>query len=106
WFRTYGLRHNQNAGIQWEVKKEYNIGMDFSLWDNKLGGRFDVYKRLVDNMIYDISVAQPPAIHDRTTMNVGSMQNTGFEFELNYQAVNRENFTYNTSIVAMHNSSR
>lgn len=106
WFRTYGVAHNQNPDIKWEVKKEYNLGMDFTVWNNKLSGRFDIYKRVIDDLIYDISVSQPPAIHDRTTMNVGSMQNTGFEFELNYQAVNNETFTYNTSIVAMHNKSR
>src|SRR5690606_18058619 len=106
WFYTYGVKHNQNPGIRWEVKKEYNLGMDFTVWDNKLSGRFDVYKRVVDDLIFDISVSQPPAIHDKTTMNVGSMQNTGFEFELNYQAVNNETFTYNTSVVAMHNKSR
>ena len=106
WFYTYGVKHNQNPGIRWEVKKEYNLGMDFTIWDNKLSGRFDVYKRVVDDLIFDISVSQPPAIHDKTTMNVGSMQNTGFEFELNYQAVNNETFTYNTSVVAMHNKSR
>ena len=106
WFRTYGVRHNQNAGIKWEVKKEYNLGMDFSILNNKLGGRFDVYKRVIDDLIYDISVSQPPAIHDKTTMNVGSMENKGFEFELNYKAVDKENLTYTTSIVASHNTSK
>lgn len=32
-------------------------------------------------MIYDISVSQPPAVYDKTTMNVGSMENNGFEIE-------------------------
>lgn len=106
WFRTYGVRHNQNPAIKWEVKKEYNLGMDFSVWNNRLSGRFDVYKRLIDDLIYDISVSQPPAIHDRTTMNVGSMQNTGYEFELNFRALENKNFTYVTSIVASHNKSK
>lgn len=106
WFRTFGVKHNQNPGIKWEVKKEYNLGMDFTILNNKLGGRFDVYKRKIDDLIYDISVSQPPAIHDKTTMNVGSMQNTGFEFELNYKAVQKENFSYTTSIVASHNKSK
>lgn len=106
WFRTYGVRHNQNPGIKWEVKKEYNIGMDFAILDNRLGGRFDYYKRVIDDLIYDISVSQPPAIHDKTTMNVGSMENTGYEFELNFRAVDNEDFTYNTAIVASHNKSK
>ena len=106
WFRTYGVRHNQNPGIKWEVKKEYNVGMDFTVLNNKLSGRFDYFKRVIDDLIYDISVSQPPAIHDKTTMNVGSMQSTGYEFELNYNAVQKEDFSYTTSIVASHNKSK
>lgn len=105
WFRTYGVMHNQNPNIKWEVKKEYNLGLDFSILENKLSGRIDFYKRKIDDLIYDISVSQPPAIHDKTTMNVGSMQNTGYEFELNYKAVSKEHFTYSTGIVASHNKS-
>ncbi|WP_313189066.1 SusC/RagA family TonB-linked outer membrane protein [Sphingobacterium sp.] len=106
WFRTYGVKHNQNPGIKWEVKKEYNLGMDFTILNNRLSGRFDIYKRKIDDLIYDISVSQPPAIHDKTTMNVGSMENNGFEFELNYNAVQKENFSYRTSVVASHNTSK
>ncbi len=105
WFRTYGVMHNQNPDIKWEVKKEYNLGLDFTVLNNRLSGRFDIYKRKIDDLIYDISVSQPPAIHDKTTMNVGSMQNTGYEFELNFKAVDNDHFTYTTSIVASHNKS-
>jgi len=106
WFRTYGVMHNQNPNIKWEVKKEYNLGVDFTVLNNRLNGRFDIYKRKIDDLIYDISVSQPPAIHDKTTMNVGSMQNTGYEFELNFKAVDNDHFSYTTSIVASHNKSR
>ncbi len=106
WFRTYGVAHNQNEDIKWEVKKEYNAGLDFSLWNERLSGRFDVYKRVIDDLIYDISVSQPPAIHDKTTMNVGSMQNSGFEFELNFNAIENNDFTYSTSLIASHNKSK
>jgi len=106
WFRTYGVKHNQNPNIKWEVKKEYNLGLDFGFFNNRISGRFDVYKRVIDDLIYNISVSQPPAIHDRTTMNVGSMQNKGYEIELNFRAVEKENFTYTTSLIASHNESR
>jgi TonB-linked SusC/RagA family outer membrane protein len=105
WIRTYGVRHNQNQNIRWEVKKEYNIGMDFAFFNRKLSGRFDYYKRKIDDLIYDISVSQPPAIHDKTTMNIGSMQNEGYEFELTYNAVNNSDWKYTTSLVASHNKS-
>jgi TonB-linked SusC/RagA family outer membrane protein len=105
WIRTYGVMHNQNQNIRWEVKKEYNIGMDFAFFDRKLSGRIDYYKRKIDDLIYDISVSQPPAIHDKTTMNIGSMQNVGYEFELTYNAVKNTDWNYTTSLVASHNKS-
>nr|WKN38785.1 SusC/RagA family TonB-linked outer membrane protein [Tunicatimonas sp. TK19036] len=105
WFRTYGLSHNQNVGLQWETKEEYNFGLDFSILDNKLTGRVDVYQRDVNDLIYDISVAQPPAIHDKTTMNVGNLRNKGVEAELSWNAISRPNLSYNSSLIMSHNKS-
>ncbi|WP_129714355.1 SusC/RagA family TonB-linked outer membrane protein [Pedobacter sp. SYP-B3415] len=105
WIRTYGVMHNQNADIRWEVKKELNVGMDFGFFGQRLSGRFDYYKRRVENMIYDISVSQPPAIHDKTTVNIGSLENHGYELELNYNVVKKDNFSYSTTLVAAHNRS-
>ena len=105
WLYTYGSRHNQNKNLQWEEKKELNIGVDFAFFNNRLSGKFDMYDRTVDKMIYDISVSVPPAIHDKTTMNVGSLKNTGWETELTWQAVRSSNFNYTTTIRAAHNRS-
>ncbi|TWI88579.1 TonB-linked SusC/RagA family outer membrane protein [Chitinophaga japonensis] len=105
WLRTYGVLHNQNPNIRWEVKKEFNAGLDFALFDNRLSGRIDVYKRRVDDMIYDVSVSQPPAIHDKTTVNVGNMENRGYEVELNWNAVKTADWDYTTGIVASANRS-
>lgn len=105
WLRTYGVLHNQNPNIRWEVKKEFNIGLDFALFDDRLHGRVDFYKRKVDDMIYDVSVSQPPAIHDKTSINVGNMENKGYEFELNWNAVKNTDWSYTTGIVASANRS-
>ncbi|MFO7823814.1 MAG: SusC/RagA family TonB-linked outer membrane protein [Cyclobacterium sp.] len=99
WRRTYGVSHNQNTDLKWETKKEYNIGLDFAIFGGNISGRFDVFQRDVDDLIYDISVPQPPAIHDRTTMNVGVLRNTGWEAELTWNAVDRSNFQYVTTLI-------
>ena len=105
WLFTYGSAHNQNKSLQWEEKKELNIGVDFTLFDHKLSGKFDIYDRKVDQMIYDISVSVPPAIHDKTTMNVGSLRNKGWETELTYTPVHSKKWNYSTTIRASHNKS-
>ncbi|CAL1518015.1 SusC/RagA family TonB-linked outer membrane protein [Chitinophaga sp. MM2321] len=103
WVSTYGLAHNQNVNLEWEKKKEINIGVDFSLFDNRLSGKVDVYQRTSDDMIYDISVSQPPAIHDKTTMNVGSLRNRGIEAELTWNAIQRNNWSYSSTLRGAHN---
>lgn len=105
WIFTYGSAHNQNKDLQWEEKKEFNIGVDFGLIDNKLTGKFDIYDRKVDKMIYDISVSVPPAVHDKTTMNVGSLRNKGWEAEMTYNAVNTADWDYATTFRISHNKS-
>ncbi|WP_082632247.1 SusC/RagA family TonB-linked outer membrane protein [Algoriphagus resistens] len=99
WRRTYGVSHNQNTDLQWETKKEYNIGIDFAILEGNVYGRFDVFRRDVDDLIYDISVPQPPAIHDKTTMNVGVLTNAGWEVELSWNAVRKTNFQYSTTFI-------
>lgn len=99
WRRTYGVSHNQNTDLKWETKKEYNLGLDFAFLNGDISGRFDVFKRDVDDLIYAISVAQPPAIHDKTTMNVGMLRNTGWEAEVTWNAVNNSNFQYVTTLI-------
>lgn len=100
WRRTYGVSHNQNKDLKWETKKEYNIGFDFAILNGDISGRFDVFQRDVDDLIYDISVPQPPAIHNKTTMNVGVLRNTGWEAEVIWNAVKKTNFQYVTTVIA------
>lgn len=105
WIRTFGVRHNQNADIKWEVKKELNVGFDFGLFNNRIFGRFDYYQRKVDDMIYSVSVSQPPAIHDQTTVNIGNMENEGFEGDITGVIVANNDWDYSTAIAFSHNKS-
>lgn len=106
WFKTYGLAHNVNKDLKWEEKDEYNIGIDFALLNNKLSGKFDVYKRKVNGLIYDISVPQPPAVHDKMTVNSGNLENSGFEFELTAVPVQNRDLNYSTTLRASHNKTK
>lgn len=103
WFSTSGLTRNVNRDLRWEKKDEYNWGLDVSLFNNRFSGKVDVYKREVRDLIYDISVSQPPNIYDKTTSNTGSLRNTGFEIELNGKLVQNRNWSYFSSIKISHN---
>ena len=106
WSSVYGLARNVNPDLQWETKDEYNFGVDFEVLGRRLSAKVDIYKRKVDNMIYDISVSQPPAVYNTTTMNVGSMQNKGYEIELTGVPVRTRDWNYTTTFRLSHNRTR
>ena len=60
---TYGLAHNVNKDLNGKRKRMECCRL--STLNHRLSGKVDVYKRKVDNRIYDISVPQPPAVHDK-----------------------------------------
>jgi TonB-linked outer membrane protein, SusC/RagA family len=106
WDFTYGSKHNVNYDLHWEEKSELNFGLDYSLLNNRLYGKFDLYKRKVDGMIYDMRVPVPPAVHDKTTINVGNLENTGWEFEIGGIPVKNKNLQYSTTMRFSHNKSK
>ena len=105
WITSYGLAKNVNYDLQWETKTEYNIGMDFAVLDNRLGGKVDFYHRIITNLIYDIDVAQPPAVYPTTTKNVGGMENVGWELELYGVPVKTKDLQYTATFRFSHNKS-
>ncbi|MCT4590905.1 MAG: SusC/RagA family TonB-linked outer membrane protein [Carboxylicivirga sp.] len=105
WLFTYGTAHNQNKELQWEEKKEYNIGLDYSIWNNRISGKFDYYNRTVDRMIYNKDVSVPPAVHSKTTMNVGSLVNKGWEAEVTYRPILSGSMSSSTTLLVSHNKS-
>lgn len=106
WNYTYGSSHNVNYDLHWEEKTELNFGLDYSLFNNRLYGKLDVYRRKVNGMIYNISVPVPPAVHDRTVMNAGNLENRGWEFEIGGVVANTKDFHYSTAMRFAHNVSK
>ena len=106
WITAYGLAKNVNYDLQWETKTEWNLGMDFAVFENRLGGKLDLYRRHITNLIYDIDVAQPPAVYPTTTKNVGGMENIGWELELYGVPVKTKDLQYSTTMRFSSNKSR
>lgn len=106
WKLSYGAKHNANPDLAWEEKKELNFGLDYAFLNNRIYGKLDLYRRKVDGMIYDISVPQPGNIYDKTTMNAGTLENTGWEFEIGGDIVKTKDFRYSSSLRLSHVSTK
>lgn len=106
WHKGMKAVSNPNPDLKWEVAKEFNIGVDWSLWDDRFSGSFDFYHKKTSDMLYDYAVPSPPNLYTSTTANVGEMRNVGVELMLQGTPVRTKNFEWNTQITLQHNANK
>jgi len=82
---------NPNPDLRWEKKAEYNVGVDFSLFDYRMAGTLDLYRRDTRDMLYNYNVPVPPYLYGSILANVGHMRNEGVEASLTYDVVRGAN---------------
>lgn len=99
YFQVWGPSKNVNPNLKWEKGKNWNVGIDFSLFNNRLSGSLNYFNRRQQDLLGNYKVSVPPYLFDETFVNVGTMKNTGFEIDLNFNAVNTKNFSYDISFV-------
>ncbi len=106
WLPSYGPNNNANPDLRWEEKKEFNVGLDFSVLDNRLWGKFDWYTRDIGNLLFEVDAPQPPMVSNRIWRNIGSMQNRGWEIEIGGIPVQNKNFSWTSTLNISHNSGK
>ena len=106
WVYSYGKTQNINEALGWEEKKEWNIGVDYSFFNNRLYGKFDYYRRKIDNMIYSVKVPQPPYTQGTQWQNIGSMESKGWEFEIGGDIIQTKDFTWTSNMNFSHNTGK
>ncbi|MDE5635884.1 MAG: TonB-dependent receptor, partial [Muribaculaceae bacterium] len=99
YFQVWGPGKNVNPDLKWEKGKNWNVGLDFSLVNNRIYGSLNYFNRRQQDLLGNYKVPVPPNIHDETFVNVGTMKNTGFEFDLNFNVVNTRDFDYSFSVI-------
>lgn len=87
-----------NSELKWEKSNQLDIGMDLSLFNNKLSFTFEYYKKITNDMLLPISI---PAVSGFTTSlaNIGKVQNRGIELGADYRTnIGAINFRTNANI--------
>jgi TonB-dependent starch-binding outer membrane protein SusC len=97
WVQQLAPARNPNPNLRWEEKSELNLGLNFALFDSRLYGAADVYRRETRDMLYSYSVPVPPNLFGSMLANVGTMRNNGVELELGYEVVARPGLRWTTS---------
>lgn len=93
-----------NPGIQWESTESINLGVDISVFDQRVSLTVDAYQRNVQDLLLNVPLplyagtSGVGAINNPLD-NIGSMENRGLEFSLNTVNLETEDFRWNTDLV-------
>ncbi len=88
---TFNSRGNKH--ITWETRTAVNTGVEFNLFRGKLRGEINYYNNKTTNMLASIYVPYSLG-YSSYYDNVGSMRNSGFEFDLRGDVIRAGDFTW------------
>lgn len=80
--RVASLDTPPNDQLRWEKTASLNLGVDFALWDGRLTGAFDYYRKQGSDLLTTTDL-DPTTGWNQLTINNGEMLNTGVELQLN-----------------------
>lgn len=75
------LQEIDNDNLSWETTKQYDIGLDFGLWEGRIEGGVDFYLKQTTDLLTEVDVSALSGV-ERVTSNVGSLENKGIDFSL------------------------
>lgn len=76
----------ENRDLAWEKNASINIGADFALFNNRVQGSIEWYKKESSNLLFDVPLPMSTGISS-ITRNIGTMHNKGIDLQLGYNAI-------------------
>lgn len=70
--------------ISWETTKSYDIGVDVSLFENKLTASGDYYKKITSDMLLALEIPDFMGLGN-PDQNTGNMHTTGWDLEIGWK---------------------
>ena len=104
--RTLAATRNANPDLKWESTAMFNIGVDFSTLQGRLGGSLEFYTKNTKDLIWDYAVSTNIYPYGWMTANVGEMANTGVELSINAVPVQKGDWKWDTTLNLAHNANK
>ena len=92
-----------NPDLTWETSVQTDLGLDLRMFNNRLTFGFDWFNKNTEDLLVPISPKAEVGISS-TTVNAGSVNNRGFEFELGWQdTVGELHYSINANLSTLEN---
>lgn len=100
---AYSIMANQS--LRWEQSRTLDFGVDAGLLQNKIRITADFYRRETNDLITDLSLPLETGFTSIVT-NLGSLENKGFELEINSNIIRGQHFDWNLSLNTSFNKNK
>lgn len=87
-----------NPDLGWETTAQYDGGIDFSLFRNRLNVVFDAYYKKTTDLLLNVPLPYTTG-QSSSLQNYGSVQNQGIELSVNSDILDRGNLRWNSQLV-------
>ena len=89
---------NGNPKLKFEENYTYDIGLEFTMFNDRLRGAIDYYKKVTSDLLLDRPLLSLGGEPDGSILsNVGEMVNKGVEIELDYDVLKSDDLYVNVS---------
>ncbi len=91
-----------NPDITWETTTNFNVGLEFGFFNNRLTGNIDVYNKNTNNLLFWLTIPESTGARGYWG-NVGSLRNTGVELVLSGTPIRTKDYEWNITANLSHN---
>lgn len=94
-----------NPNLRWERTQNNNIGLDLNVLDNRWDLSLDLYLKITDNLLLDVTKA--PSVGVATAKeNVGEIENKGIELSTRIVPVRTKDWNWTVAMTYSYNKNR
>ncbi|OQY00445.1 MAG: hypothetical protein B6I20_08710 [Bacteroidetes bacterium 4572_117] len=86
-----------DPSIKWEETSTQNIGLDFGFLNDRISGSLEYYMRETTDLLNEVPIAAGTNFSNFLITNVGSLENKGFEAELNVKLISKTDISWEIS---------
>ncbi|WP_159445079.1 TonB-dependent receptor [Filimonas lacunae] len=86
-----------NPNLRWEQTAQFDGGVDFAFLQGRIHGSIDYYVKKTTDLLLRLPVPSPTAVSTQLA-NVGSVQNKGIELELGATVIEKNHFSWESSL--------
>ncbi len=85
-----------NDELKWEQTTQYDLGVEFGFFNNRINGGVDVYLKNTRDLLLDVGVPSTTGF-EIITRNIGRLENRGVEMRLNTSNIVQDDFSWSTT---------